>query len=981
MNKKYFLSLALLVTNLFYAQNIEFEDDSLKNYLINQDCAKIGDENANFTPVDSDGDGEISFDEANAVHSLYFDYFPSENFSEISYFENLKKIDISSVNSLNSIDLSSNTLLEEIIFFNIDNIIFENNLNLKQIILSGNDYSENGLDFSNLTQLETLSVSDLGLNTIDLSNNINLKNLYIENNNLENLDLSNNINLQILYAGNNDLNSLLIDNATSLKLLKANNCNLNSLDLSNLPNLENLNVQENNLNSLDFSNNLELKIIDLNENNLTSLDLSNNLKLNEANVNDNSLSTITLANPELKYLFLDRNNLTSLDISNCNILRTLSFKLNNITDISSSFNAFLLRLDAAQNQLTNLEVSNFPNLENLLVNQNNLNSINLDTSNKIEQLNLAQNPIEEVNIEYLTSIYYLNISNTNISEIDLLNNLDLKVFNCSNTNINSLDLSTNSELENLIADDNNFEELDLTNNHLIINLSIKNNESTINKLLLNEVYYGFLFTYQNTLFNYICISNEYVFYYKNLIHETQPDCLINDFCKEDPLNSTTVVFGDVKYNDNNDICDENDNSLQNLKFDIESADFNGNLLVPNKNGYELPLEYGDYTIQPIIENAHLFSVSPESVDVTFNYSNPLEIKQDFCITTIEEDAAFDLTIIPLTDAIPGKSTAYKLIYQNIGSKTTSGELTFNYNTSLLEFTDAIPLENTHENGIISWNYEDLKPFDSRSIVLNFNTKYEAPTDITNEITTSISFSDETENETENFKLKQPISTLPSDGNNMICLDGSEISNHLIGDYLTYKINFKNTTSTPVVNLIIENVLLDSSHLIGSSLKVIESTHDYLIKREYDSFQFIFEDIILSNEEGFNEGYIIFKIKIAPGTELDDVINNSVSIKFDYEEEIITNIAKSEFLSTEDFENTDLSITIFPNPVSDVLKIEGKYGLNNLKIFNILGENIKNISFENNLSQAEVNVSNIPSGIYFIKIDSKKGSLSKKIIIK
>jgi hypothetical protein len=77
--------------------------------------------------------------------------------------------------------------------------------------------------------------------------------------------------------------------------------------------------------------------------------------------------------------------------------------------------------------------------------------------------------------------------------------------------------------------------------------------------------------------------------------------------------------------------------------------------------------------------------------------------------------------------------------------------------------------------------------------------------------------------------------------------------------------------------------------------------------------------------------------------------------------------------------SDRSIFIYPNPVKDLLKlaIQNSTGEVSIKIFNVVGEEIKSIAGNSTLS---INVLDIPNGIYFIMITTKDFSGSQKLII-
>lgn len=81
------------------------------------------------------------------------------------------------------------------------------------------------------------------------------------------------------------------------------------------------------------------------------------------------------------------------------------------------------------------------------------------------------------------------------------------------------------------------------------------------------------------------------------------------------------------------------------------------------------------------------------------------------------------------------------------------------------------------------------------------------------------------------------------------------------------------------------------------------------------------------------------------------------------------------LSTDDFFDTDISI--YPNPTLGDIHIELKENikLENVEIYNIHGQLVKSFS------TLKINIDDVPSGIYLMKITSDKGILMKKIIKK
>ena len=123
--------------------------------------------------VDTDGDGQISFDEAKAVSSLEVSSSDIKEMPEIRYFIALTELHCG-INQLTTLDVSNNTALTWL-------DCGENNLT--------------SLDVSNNTALTELHCGINQLTTLDVSNNTTLTELHCSFNQLTTLDVSNNTTL------------------------------------------------------------------------------------------------------------------------------------------------------------------------------------------------------------------------------------------------------------------------------------------------------------------------------------------------------------------------------------------------------------------------------------------------------------------------------------------------------------------------------------------------------------------------------------------------------------------------------------------------------------------------------------------------------------------------------------------------------------------------------------------------------------------
>jgi hypothetical protein len=72
-------------------------------------------------------------------------------------------------------------------------------------------------------------------------------------------------------------------------------------------------------------------------------------------------------------------------------------------------------------------------------------------------------------------------------------------------------------------------------------------------------------------------------------------------------------------------------------------------------------------------------------------------------------------------------------------------------------------------------------------------------------------------------------------------------------------------------------------------------------------------------------------------------------------------------------------SIYPNPTSSVLTINAASVIDNVEIFNVLGQIVytKNVMLNN----AEINVSDLQTGNYLVKVTTKEGVATKKIVVK
>ena len=119
-------------------------------------------------------------------------------------------------------------------------------------------------------------------------------------------------------------------------------------------------------------------------------------------------------------------------------------------------------------------------------------------------------------------------------------------------------------------------------------------------------------------------------------------------------------------------------------------------------------------------------------------------------------------------------------------------------------------------------------------------------------------------------------------------------------------------------------------------------------------------------EGSFELCYTFEIHAAPGSSTTDpdMSNNQSCITINRGEVAIS-------------ENVVSEVSIYPNPATSVLNVSAA-GYNQVEIINMLGQVVYSNSISNN---AQINVSNLNDGVYFVRLSGANGTTTQKFIKK
>ena len=294
-------------------ENIIFADANFKAYLV-----------ANF---DTDGDGEISKEEALAITKIIVGTKDIESLAGIEHMANLTELrcegpwsffepEEDPEGKLKTLDVSKNVNLTILYcgFNQLTSLDVTNNPKIEQLRCAGNNL--NSLDVSKNTELIEFEAYNNRLSSIDVSNNPELEYIDLTNNQIKSIDVSNNPELDYIDLTNNQIKSIDVSKNLKLERITCSDNKLTSIDVTNNQKLTKLNISGNSIVEIDLGNNPELKHLICNKNKISELELSNNKKLERLNVNDNNLASLTVnCCPEIKTLKANNNLIKEMDIS------------------------------------------------------------------------------------------------------------------------------------------------------------------------------------------------------------------------------------------------------------------------------------------------------------------------------------------------------------------------------------------------------------------------------------------------------------------------------------------------------------------------------------------------------------------------------------------------------------------------------------------------------------------------------------------
>lgn len=347
------------------------------------------------------------------------------------------------------------------------------------------------------------------------------------------------------------------------------------------------------------------------------------------------------------------------------------------------------------------------------------------------------------------------------------------------------------------------------------------------------------------------------------------------------------------------------------------------------------------------------------------------------------DTLNDVTIyfFPLSDAQPNQDANYKIILQNIGTSTISGEVKLSYDDGRVEFKTSNPSSQSNVGNSIFWSFSELLPYEIRSIDVTFNV-LQSPTNNAGDVLVyegsviPTAGDDNSDNNTCSFRHTIVGNSVP---NKTEVAQGDFLSINDVGDYMQYIVNFQNLTDQHITYFSI-NEVLDANH-DWDSVEVILSSqnlHSVEMDQNYATFIFISANLqSVSVDEERSKGYLIFQVRTKDNLQIGDIVESKASIKLGSHDPITTNTVRTEVGAVDPNINGNLEpfLQIHPVPVSNILEISflKELGYINTEMYTISNRRVLSTS------ETQIDVEGLSAGLYIVKVNTSLGPVLKKIV--
>lgn len=780
---------------------------------------------------------------------------------------------------------------------------------------------------------------------------------------------------------------------------------INGLSISDLTGIEEfinitrLDCYNNNLTSIDVSNNLALTRLHCSDNQIETLDISANTLITDIQCHNNGvLYELNIANGNNSYINWMKaygNSLSCIQID-AGFTPPAEAGIYN-QGWTKGTSAFYSEDCAALNQIVNIADANF---KSYLVNNNSIN-LNGDTEITVGEAQATTELLinglsisDLTGIEAFTNLTRLDCYANNLTTIDVSNNTNLTRLHCADNQITTLDVSDIPTLEQVHCQNNQLVELNVANG--------------------NNSNFSYMKAYNNA--SLTCI---------------QVDAGFSPPANSGQYNPGWTVDGQSSYGENcipsifyvnaSAIGANDGSSWADAFTNVTDA-----LALTNLND-AVWVAKGTYTLAD--KNTPI-AVSTDEVDIIGGFAGTETTLAERDITAIHTTNATIFTGDINGDDIDGDFSSNKtdnaerlfevtasdvtfdgIIFENIYDTSTSGGVEEN---GVIFIPNSSSINNLKiKNSVFRSNYSNGYLLKMRTLnggLLIENTKFINNTIVNRGLVLLVSDS------TNGYIFTRWANVLVADNDiNVAALDiyredwnnGSTLdviinnSTFVNNDYNGTYGNSITASGNGSVNLNVNNTIFWQNTVNGTAAtrdisNGLVSTYDVFIRNSIAN--------VSSNAGTYGGTFSATNVTtLDPAT---DNLNLDVEYKPTSASNYIVDQGDNAYYDTALFGDLDLSgndrvfnttidlgayeynstlsvddislnentVKLYPNPATDVVNIKTNQTIKNVAVFNVNGQKVLDIA-----NQSQINISNLPTGMYFLNINTNQSNQTIKIL--
>jgi Secretion system C-terminal sorting domain len=608
-------------------------------------------------------------------------------------------------------------------------------------------------------------------------------------------------------------------------------------------------------------------------------------------------------------------------------------------------------------------IEGFANLRILTCTGNQLTTLDLTALSDLREVNCADNSIATLNVEGLDHLEMLNCSGNSITDLYLIGMEYLQTLSCADNNLTELDLSYCPVLTNLTCNDN---QLTLIN--------IKNGAEQSGGYIQN-IWTG------NPL-QYICIDENEAAYVNDLLtlNGYTTGINVNSYCTFTPGGDYNTITGGLLFDNANNGCDASDPPHAFVKLKLNDGFADCYTFTDSAGQYAFYTGVGNsFTVTPHFENDSFYTASPASGTIGFIDMNNNIVTQDFCVTANGVQNDVEVVMVPITSAVPGQNATYKMVYKNKGNTTIpSGNISCVWDTNIIaNLVGIYPWPNDMFVNYYGWDFYNLMPFETREITMTFTldpSVVSVGDDVPFAAAANIGTATDAIGEDNNFTFTQKMEAAYQD-NFILCVEGDTAPASAIGKYLHYQVNFTNT-GTETINNVVITQQFDPLQFDISTLEILNSSHSMTARVSGNVAEFTMAGANVVDGNG--HGGILIKIKTKPNLQQNSTVSGQAAMFFDFAAPVQTNSANTTFetLSTGNFEK-DATVIVTPNPVISITKITAQSIIKQVIVYDVQGRQLE-VQLVNDAA-VSIDLTSRAAGMYFVKVVTENGVSIQKVM--